>query len=107
MCPAVPTTTALARTRAAAVIQLRGPRHGPRPPPHAWQGHGPRPSFSCGGPDMAPALPHMLGRDTGPVHHSAAGAQTWPPHSPTFAPRLAWPAFSTLTALAMARATRE
>src|SRR6266478_5063272 len=48
---------------------------------------------------------HMLGRDTGPVHHSAAGAQTWPPHSPMFAPRLAWLATSAFTALAMPRAT--
>src|SRR6266849_2942403 len=33
MCPAVPTTTCLAGTRAPSIIQLRGPRNGPRTPP--------------------------------------------------------------------------
>ncbi len=63
-------------------LQLRGPRHGPRTPPlggqpstssgpsaagaQTWPPHSPTPRttvyffrpFSCGGPDMAPALPH-------------------------------------------------
>src|ERR1700730_2656626 len=33
MCRAVPTTTGLAGTRAPSIIQLRGPRNGPRTPP--------------------------------------------------------------------------
>src|SRR6476646_9225057 len=64
-------------------LQLRGPRHGPRTPPASglqptassssaagsstWSPHSPRwrttascfKLFSCGGPDMAPALPPL------------------------------------------------
>src|SRR6185295_4450504 len=118
-------------------LRLRGPRHGPRTPPFGghsltasgssaagastWPPHSPIRRtlayclrlFSCGGLDMAPALPHSADtrllpqalRLRGPRHgprtppfgghsltasgSSAAGASTWPPHSPHSAdPRL-------------------
>src|SRR5216683_3199280 len=63
-------------------LQLRGPRNGPRTPP--GRGH---PvyfckRFSCGGPEMAPALPPAADIPFTSASASAAGAQKWPPHSP-------------------------
>src|SRR6266851_5227731 len=63
-------------------LQLRGPRHGPRTPP--GRGH---PVyfctlFSCGGLDMAPALPPAADIPFTSARSSAAGASTWPPHFP-------------------------
>src|SRR5216684_4370955 len=58
MCPAVPTTTCLAGTRAPSIIQLRGPRHGPRTPPCSRLG-------SPGSPSPhSPLLPRLERRES-------------------------------------------
>src|SRR6266853_338464 len=101
MAPALP-QAADTRSRPQA-LQLRGPRHGPRTPPgrgHSltssgasaagaptWPPHSPRPRtlahvlrrFSCGGPDMAPALPQAADFRLNPALFTlVAFYRSWP-----------------------------